>query len=238
VGEVLFAEADAGVGGGRSDLFGGDSGGHGGVGVEGVFEGGGVVRSLDVDEVEAGGVAVVDELAEADFGGVGDEAVHGFGNEDAGEDDAEEGADEADTGTRRGFGRRGRGEPGFDGAEEVGGMEGAVDVGDGSLDPGMFLGAAEVAEDGFEGGVVADGEARGGAAGDATGAGGGLGIDGEDGADGAAVPEEDGVGGVEVVDHGEEAGGVTLEEGKGGKGGRHDSIPNGNGVTHFLGGRA
>ena len=110
-GEVLFAEADAGVGGGgeprasaRSLGFGwagvtdGWSVGGGVFGVVRVGEGIGVVGGLDVDEVEAGGVAVVDELAEADFGGFGDEADHGFGDEDAGEDDAEEGADEAGAG--------------------------------------------------------------------------------------------------------------------------------------------
>lgn len=96
VGDVLFAEAEAGVGGGGLGI---GAGGGVGVGrVVRVFQGVGIVRGLDVDEVEAGGVTVLDELAEADFGGVGDEAEHGLGDEDAGEDDAEEGASEAGAG--------------------------------------------------------------------------------------------------------------------------------------------
>ena len=94
---MLLAEAEAGVGGGGWAF-------HVGITISGlcaeccVFAGGGIVRRLDVDKVEAGGVAVFDEAAKADFGGVGDEADHGLGDEDAGEDDAEEGADEAGAG--------------------------------------------------------------------------------------------------------------------------------------------
>lgn len=181
-----------------------------------------MVGCLDVDEALAGGVGVVKEAAEALFGGVRGEGEHGFGDEGAGEDEAQERAREF----------AGGGVVGFNGREQAGLMERAINGDDLAAHPcSRFDGfIAQVGDDGRNVVRAAEHEARAGAAGEFVGGGERLIGDGDGGADGEALPVKAAEGIVER----KKSGGIACEDGEGIGSGHGVRVTDGRGVAEMV----